>query len=212
MRNRWLGFVVALLAAGFSLWAYPRLPATVPTHWNFRGDPDGYSSRLLAAILLPVILFVMTLVVQVLPKIDPKARNYPKFRGTYWLLMNGILVLFGVLHVIVLANGLGAPVPVGRVIPAALGLLLLLLGNYLGRVEPNWFLGIRTPWTLTSDTVWRKTHRTAGWLFVLGGVFLIVMGVVRGGIAVPIFIVTVVLVGLVPVVQSYVLWRREQSP
>jgi uncharacterized membrane protein len=203
--------VVAAVAGAASVWAYPRLPPTVATHWNFRGEPNGYSSRLLAAVLLPALIIGFTLLVQVLPKIDPKGANYQKFSRVFWLLMNGIIAFFGVLHLVVLANGIGAPVNMGRVLTIGIGVLFVLIGNFLGQVEPNWFLGIRTPWTLSSDTVWRKTHRTAAWLFVLGGVLFAATTFVRPSAAVVIGVTTLIVVAVIPIVQSYVLWNRERS-
>jgi uncharacterized membrane protein len=94
--------------------------------------------------------------------------------------------------------------------PLGVGLLFVFLGNYLTRVEPNWFVGIRTPWTLSSDTVWRKTHRTGGLLMVLGGVVLAISAFLPRPAFLALFVVTIVVVGVIPMVQSYVLWKREK--
>lgn len=211
MRRRWLGLVIAALAIAFSIWAYPQLPDQVPTHWNLRGEPDGYSSRLLGAALLPLMILAFTGIAQVLPRIDPRSANYAKFIRVYWLMINGILVLLGAMHAAMLGNALGAPVNIGRIAPVGVGLLFILLGNYFGQVEPNWFLGIRTPWTLSSDTVWRKTHRTGAWLFVIGGVLMIACGFLKKTAVYMVFGFTIGLVAVVPIVLSYVLWRREQA-
>ena len=211
MRSRWWGLVIAAAAIGFSIWAYPRLPATVPTHWNLRGEPDGFSSRLLAVSLLPLVMVALAGMLQILPKIDPKGENYAKFASVYWLLVNGILLFLGLLHVSMLANGLGFPVSIPRVVPIGVGLLFVLIGSYLGQIEPNWFVGIRTPWTLSSDAVWRRTHRTGGRLFVLGGVLMMATAFLRQVTMVVVFVLTMALVAVIPVVQSYVLWKRERS-
>jgi uncharacterized membrane protein len=210
MRKRWFGLVLVAVALALSLWAYPRLPETVPTHWNLRGEADGYSSRLVAVLGVPAGLLALALLFQILPRIDPRGANYAKFRDTYWLLVNGVLGLLLALHVLVLAIGMGAGVNVNRAIAVGGGLLLMLVGNYLGRVEPNWFLGVRTPWTLSSETVWRKTHRTAAWLFVAGGVVLVVMGLARPVNQMPLLAATAAVVAGIPIVQSYILWRREK--
>lgn len=210
MRSRWFGFVVAALAAMISIWAYPRLPETVATHWNLRGVPDDYSSRLWAVALMPLVMIGMTGLLRVLPKIDPRRENYAKFIDSYWLIANAILVFMGVAHVLVLAHGMGYLVQVDRLLPLGVGLLFAFLGNYLTRIEPNWFIGIRTPWTLSSDTVWRKTHRTGGWLFVIGGIVIAAGAFAPRGAFVPLFVATVIVVAGIPVVQSYVLWKRER--
>lgn len=211
MRNRNFGFVVAVLAAAFSVWAYPRLPDVVTTHWNLKGEPDGYSSRLLAAGLLPLFLAVLPLIFRVLPKIDPKGENYSKFGEAYWLIANSVLLFLAGVHVVVLLNAMGTPVDINLVIGLGVGLLLMVMGNYLGKVQPNWFMGVRTPWTLASETVWRKTNRTAGWLFVLAGLLIAVASFVPSIPTVTVMGISIALAALIPVVQSYVLWKRERS-
>jgi uncharacterized membrane protein len=211
MRSRWFGLVVTALAAAVSVWAYPRLPETVATHWNLQGTPDGYSSRLWAVAVMPLLTLGLTGLFNVLPKVDPRRENYAKFLDSYWLIANAVLVFTGVADALILANGLGYTVQVDRLLPLGVGLLFAFLGNYLTRVEPNWFIGIRTPWTLSSDTVWRKTHRTAGWLFVVGGLVIAAGAFAPRGVFLPLFVATIVVVAGIPVVQSYILWKREQN-
>src|SRR5216117_1874819 len=212
MRSRWFGLMVAFLAVALSICAHPQLPPTVATHWNLNGTPDGYSSRLWALAIIPVMLVIMTVIFNVLPKIDPRHENYVKFLSSYWLIANAVIVFLLVAHGLIIAAGLGFSIKIDRLMPLGIGLLFVFLGNFLTRVEPNWFVGIRTPWTLSSDTVWRKTHRTGGWLMVLGG-FVLAVGafILPHGAFLPLFVTTIVIVALIPIVQSYVLWKREQG-
>ena len=211
MRSRSLGYLVAALTAAVSVWAYPRLPPRVATHWGIGGQPDGYSSKLLAVVMLPLMILGMRALLSVLPRIDPKGENYQKFASTYWLIFNGVIVFMGVIHLAILGYGLGAPVRMDRVVAAAVGVLLIVIGNYITRVEPNWFVGIRTPWTLSSDRVWRRTHRVGGWILVTGGALIVLTLFVPAGAVLPIFLGTIALVAVVPVVLSYLLWRRERE-
>src|SRR5947208_2588802 len=211
MRSRWFGLVIAALAVAISIWAYPRLPPTVATHWNLRGTPDGFSSRGLAVAIMPLLIVGMTGLFNVLPKIDPRRENYARFLTSYWLIANAVIVFMLVAHAMIIASGLGFSVRVDRLMPVGVGLLFVFLGNYLTRVEPNWFVGIRTPWTLSSDTVWRKTHRTGGWLFVIGGLMLASTALLPRAAFLPLLIATIVIMPAIPIVQSYVLWKREQS-
>src|SRR5258706_9717234 len=172
MRRRWFGLVIAALAVGVSIWAYPQLPPTIATHWNVGGTADGFSSRATAVLIMPLVIIGLTGLFNVLPKLDPRRANYAKFIGTYWLIANAVILFILVGHGMIIATGLGYPVKVDRFMPIGVGLLLIVLGNFLTRVEPNWFIGIRTPWTLSSDTVWRKTHRTGGGVGVPGGLFI----------------------------------------
>jgi len=211
VRNRWIGLIVAAITLAAAICAYPRLPPRVPSHWNIRGEVDGYSGRFVAAFVFPLAILALAGLAHVLPKIDPKGKNYLKFNDTYWLLINGILIFMGVVNLAVLGNAIGAPVPIQRVMPIALGFLFVVIGNYLGRVQPNWFIGIRTPWTLSSDTVWRKTHRLGAWVFVIAGILFMGSAFVpsaRG--MVPLAVVIMVLV-LTPVLYSLYLWMRERS-
>ena len=211
MRSHRLGYAVALVAGLVSAWAYPRLPPQVATHWNLRGQPDGYSAKLWAVLLLPLVILGLRGLLSVLPRIDPKGENYRKFAHTYWLIFNGVILFMGVLHLAILGYGLGAPVRMDRVASAGLGILLIVVGNYLTRVEPNWFIGIRTPWTLSSDGVWRRTHRVGGWIFVVGGALIVLTLFVGAGAMMPILLGTIALVTAVPVVLSYLWWRRERD-
>lgn len=210
MRSRWLGYVIASVLFGLSLWAFPQLPPTVPSHWNLHGEVTGYAPRWVAAFLLPATLLGMRVGATWLPRLDPLGKNYERFIDTYWVVVNSVLLVMGVLHVAMLANGLGAPVSMGRLAPAGLGILLMLLGNVLGRVEPNWFVGIRTPWTLSSEQVWRKTHRVGAWVFVAAGAGLAGISLTPGLVSIPVLACALGVVAVVPVVYSYYLWKAEQ--
>ena len=211
MRSRWFGLVIAVVAVALSLWAYPRLPPSVVTHWSLNGTPDGYSSRLWALAIIPIMLVIMTVIFNVLPKIDPRHENYVKFLSSYWLIANAVIVFLLVAHGLIIAAGLGFSIKIDRLMPLGIGLLFVFLGNFLTRVEPNWFVGIRTPWTLSSDTVWRRTHRTGGWVFVIGGLVLASTALLPRAAFLPLLIATIVIMPAIPIVQSYVLWKREQS-
>jgi len=209
MRSRWFGYWVTLVAATVSLLVYPRLPPRVAIHFNAAGQPNGYGSSLEAVLLLPLVILGLRLLFEVLPRIDPRRGNYAKFGDTYWLIVNGLLLFLGAVHVALLAHALGVPVRIDRVIAAGLGVLLIVLGSYLARVEPNWFVGIRTPWTLSSERVWHRTHRLGGRVFVVGGVLAVLTVFLPTPAALPVVAGVTIVVALVPVVLSYVLWKQE---
>ncbi|HXG98270.1 MAG TPA: SdpI family protein [Gemmatimonadales bacterium] len=211
MRRRWFGLVIAALAVVVSIWAYPQLPPTIATHWNVGGTADGFSRRATAVVIMPLVIIGLTGLFNVLPKLDPRGANYAKFIDTYWLIANAVILFILIGHGMIVATGLGYPVKVDRFMPIGIGLLFIVLGNYLTRVEPNWFIGIRTPWTLSSDTVWRKTHRTGGWLMVVGGFVLAASVFLPQGAFPPLLVAAILIVAVIPVVQSYILWKREQD-
>jgi uncharacterized membrane protein len=201
---------MVVLAAVISLALSSRLPPRVAIHWNVHGEPDGFGPRWVALGLLPGIMLAMRGILAILPRIDPKAENYRKFADTYWLIVNGVIGFMLLLHVVIVVNGIGYPVRVDRIAVGGAGLLLILIGSYLGRVEPNWFVGIRTPWTLSSEAVWRRTNRVGGWILAAGGMAL-VLTVFLPASALPIVIGIVAAVAVVPVVLSYVWWKKEQG-
>lgn len=210
MRSRWFGLIVAAVAIAVSIWAYPQLPPTVATHWSLSGTPDSFSSRVIAVVIIPAVILVMTGLFQVLPKLDPRRENYSKFFGTYWLICNTVIAFMLIAHAMIVASGIGFPIRIDRLMPVGVGLLFIVLGNYLTRVEPNWFVGIRTPWTLSSDAVWRKTHRTGGYLMVLGGLVLAGCAALPPRAFAPLLVTVILVMVGIPVVQSYILWKREQ--
>ena len=171
--------------------------------------PDGYSPKLVAAVMLPLMILGLRGLLSVLPRIDPKGGNYQKFAGTYWLIFNGVIAFRGVMHLATLAHGVGAPVRMDRVVGVGVGVLLVVIGNYLTRVEPNWFIGIRTPWTLSSDRVWDETHRLGSVLFMVSGVFAFIGSLFGGMTAFWFLFVPIIGSTLITLVYSYVLYQRE---
>ncbi len=209
MRRLWPSFIAFGLAVALSIWAYPRLPAQVATHWGIEGQADGWSTPLVAVLIVPVATIVLAGVMLAAPLIDPRRESWQLHGRTYWRVINLVLCFFLVIHLLVIGEGLGWGLPVARVIPMVVGGLLVLIGNLLPRLQPNWFMGIRTPWTLSSDEVWRRTHRLGGGMMVLAGLLLVAGGFVARGLG---FVLIVALVGccvLVPVVYSWLLWRRS---
>ena len=204
------GLLAITAATGFSLWAYPHLPAQVATHFNLQGEPNGWSSRLMAVALVPVIGIFMAFMFTFLPRIDPKKANYAKFGTTWWTVANAALILLALVHVAVLGKAMGWAVDISRIVGLGVGGMFILIGNLMTRIRPNWFMGIRTPWTLSSDTVWRKTHRFGGVAFVIAGVCIAATGLFGSDLALYAAIGSAVAAGLGSVVYSYVVWKGEQ--
>jgi len=212
MRKLVPAYLLTLATLGFSLWIFPQLPAQVATHWGIDGEPNGWSSALFAAFFLPGLMLMMSLLFAALPSIDPLKKNY-EFHGTvYFLLVNVIVGFLGVMQVIMLGSAVGWPLDVRAAMPVVLGLLFVFIGNLLPRIRPNWFMGIRTPWTLSSERVWRKTHRIGGYAFTLAGLAFVAVGfMARGGLGRTIMLAVIFPMILWPVVYSYLEWRREKE-
>ncbi len=135
MRSRWFGLVIAALALIVSIWAYPQLPPTIATHWNVRGTADGFSGRATAVLIMPLVIIGLTGLFNVLPKLDPRRANYAKFIDTYWLIANAVILFILIGHGMIVATGLGYPVKIDRFMPIGVGLLFIVLGNFLTRVD-----------------------------------------------------------------------------
>jgi uncharacterized membrane protein len=210
--RKWIPLLIVVAAFIASAVVFPKLPETMPTHFDMSGQPNGWSSRLVGAWVVPLFLVFMWGLVRVLPAIDPRGSNYAKFGGAFeGIIISVMLFMFG-MHIIILRAALGYPVAIERVVPVGVGVLLIVIGNLLPRARPNWFVGIRTPWTLSSDRVWEKTHRVGGQVFVAGGILIVFAGFAVQQWA-HVVLITVVLVCTATVlIYSYVEWKREQSP
>ncbi|HEX5435899.1 MAG TPA: SdpI family protein [Gemmatimonadaceae bacterium] len=211
--RKWYPAVLVVAAFAVAVAAYPRLPARVPVHWDIHGDVNGYGSRFVAAYLQPLIMLGIAILIPILPKIDPRARNYEKFGASYELIFSAVLTIVFVIYLVTLASALGKAVPITRIVPALVGVLLVVIGNVLPRVRSNWMVGIRTPWTLSSDGVWERTHRVGGYLLMLAGAALLLASLtLQRETSFVIGFGGVVLASLATVVYSYVAWRREPRP
>lgn len=211
MRKLIPGILATLAALGFGIWALPGLPDQVATHWGLDGEPDGWSSRTTAVVLLPLLGLGIAALLAFLPRADPRRRNVELHAGTYWLVANASLIVISAIHIAVIGFNLGWPIPLSRIVAIGVGGLFVLIGNVMTRMRPNWFMGIRTPWTLSSDTVWRKTHRAAGYGFVAGGALVILAGLIRPEWASWVMMGAVGIAAVGSVVYSYLLWREEHQ-
>jgi len=213
MNKRWIGPVLIVLMVAFALAVYGRLPEQVPTHFDLSGDPDDWMDRFPGAFLLPAIAAGIYLLLFALRRIDPRRAHYARFEDTYWVILNGLALMLAVMQGLSLGLALGWPIDMGRAITVTMGLLFVGLGNYLPRIRSNWWIGIRTPWTLESEAVWRETHRVGGWTFVAAGLVLVAAGVFLpagprewvSGIALAVGVV-------IPLVYSYLAYRRASAP
>lgn len=209
--RKWYPWFIVAATSVFSLAVYNRLPEQVPTHWGAGGVVNGWSGRFFAAWMVPLVLAVVAFLLPLLPKIDPRPTNFDKFRPTYDLVVNGIITVVAVIHVLMLGSALGWPVSLARITPLMVGGMFIFLGNLLPRARANWWFGIRTPWTLSNDRVWERTHRLGGYLFVAAGAVLLVVTFLPEAIAAPVLVTVVAAAAGIPMVYSYFAWKQETS-
>jgi len=203
---------VVMLAAMF-LWAaigWNSAPDRFPVHWGLSGEVDRFGGRAEGMLGAPILGLLLYLVLLFLPRIDPGRANYENFRAAYATVRVALVAMIaGVYGVTQHAARSGAPGGGTSAVPFILGGLFLVLGNVLGKVRPNWFVGIRTPWTLSSAESWTRTHRAGGWFFVAMGLVMLAAGVVarRAAFTAAIGLLVVGILGLC--VYSYVVWRAD---
>ncbi len=166
--SKWMIGLIVLSVIGTGL-IYPYLPAHVPSHWNISGEIDDYQPKLFVffTALLPFLIYMMMIF---LPKIDPKRDAYQKHQKAYQATATILAIFLIFIHWITLMAALGYPVDVGMMVRLGVAVLFVVLGNYLSQVRQNYFFGIKTPWTLANEQVWKKTHRMGGYVFVLLGI------------------------------------------
>lgn len=171
MRTRYLVVCLLLIAAACAALAHcwPLLPEQVPVHWNIEGQVDGYAGRAVMWALGPGGMALFTLVGLALPALSPNRFGMTEFLPTYYYIAGLVVCMLGYVFALVLIAGTGGEVSMQRALPAGLFLLFILMGNPLGKVRRNFYVGIRTPWTLASERVWYATHRMAARLMVASG-------------------------------------------
>ena len=181
MKSKLNWLEAALLVAPFLALAFywSDLPARVPTHWNLRGEIDGWSSKTPGVFLIPLINLGMVALLRALPWLDPKLRRSADAQGrmlpTLRIIRLALLALLDAIFYVQIAVSLGRNINGGRVLIACTLVFLAILGNYLGNLRPNYFAGIRTPWTLEDPETWRATHRLGGRLIFFGSLALLVI-------------------------------------
>lgn len=203
--------LLLLIAAMFALAAasWSGAPDRLPVHWGLNGQVDRYGGKAEGLLLPPVIASVVYLLMLFLPRIDPGRANYRRFSGAYYTLRAAVLAVMAVVTGVIHLSIRGQPVDVPRLVGLTVGGLFFLLGNLMGKIRPNWFVGVRTPWTLSSKRSWTRTHRLAGWVFVLGGLCLMAAGLSRARAALATAIGVMAVGFIFAVVYSYLVWRTD---
>ena len=202
---------IAMMAfiAALTMYVYPELPEQMPTHWNAQGQVDDYTAKPWGAIIFPVLALAVFLIMKLIPVISPRGFRTDEFRPVVNIFQVSLVTFMAGIGTMTILEALGYPMPVNRLVFAATGLLLIILGNFMGKVRKNFFLGIRTPWTLASDEVWSRTHRLGGRMLMLGGAVMALSAVID--IPIQFGVSAVVVLALLPVAYSFVLYRRLEG-
>ncbi|MDD5071308.1 MAG: SdpI family protein [Patescibacteria group bacterium] len=205
-----LPLLILLATAISSFYFYAHFPERVPTHWNFAGEVDSWGPRS-SAFIIPAVMAGMYLLFMFLPFIDPKKERYGQFRKVYHIFKGIIIVFMAILYFATSLNGLGHNLPIGVIVPVGVGLLFIVIGIYMKEIKSNWFVGIRTPWTLSSEEVWDKTHRFGGKAFMLAGLLITLDSFLPISWRLPVFIAAMVILLFGTIGYSYFAYSKEKK-
>ena len=202
--------IIGLILVSFLIGAYlyPYMPEKMASHWDANGSVDGYMPKLWGLFLLPVISAILFLVYMLIPKIDPLKGNIEKFRGHFDVFILLLFVFLFYVHMLTMLWNLSYRFNIIQLLAPAFGLLIYYAGIMMENAKQNWFIGVRTPWTMSSEVVWDKTNKLAGKLFKVAGV-LAAMGVIFPKYAIFLIMVPVILAAVYPIIYSYQKYQQE---
>lgn len=197
--------LIAAATLALTLFAYERLPARIPIHWNIDGVANGFGPRAMI-FAFSAMMVVVAALWAVLPAVSPRRYEVERFGPTWW--NSGLLVvaLFAYMQMMLLWSQLGGQLRLERAMMGGVALLIVLLGNVLGKVRSNFWFGVRTPWTLANERVWYATHRLAGKTMVAGG--LVALALLLGGLPVRWAHIAIIAGALAPAAWSLIYYKR----
>ncbi len=200
----------ALVTTAFFLAAimYQQLPDPVPTHWNLDNEADAYMPKPWGVLIMPLVMLGFFILFTALPYFSPRHLKMQKFMQTWKILKITILGFLLFLTIVMMIAGTGQKINFTQVMPTAMGALWIALGNFMGKLTQNFFVGIRAPWTLACTETWNRTHRFSGKLWVLSGVLMLAIGVLS--LSFTLFFIATLASALVPIGYSYRVYRKIQ--
>lgn len=207
LRRDWIILIILLAPFPFLAFTWDLFPESVPVHFNINGEPDNYAPKAVGLLGLPLVNIALYVFLQLIPSIDPKKKNFPLFEGGYRAIRAVVHILLVFIFFVISAYTLGYKFDMSLTVTYAMVLMILLLGNYMSSVRPNYFVGVRTPWTLANETVWKKTHRLTARLWVTASVIMLVtLPFVPSALIVLLCVIG--LITIIPVVYSYIIFRN----
>lgn len=204
-----ISLVLVLIALGVSLSFYNRLPEQMASHWGLNDQPNGTMPRIWGVLIVPLISLGLLALFLVIPSIDPLKANIAKFRNEFNAFIVLLVAFLVYVHFLTLVWNLGYQnFKMSQAILPGVGVLFIFVGFLLRKAKRNFFIGIRTPWTLSSDRVWDETHRVGSWLFIAMGIVTL-FTFFLGGAGLWVMLAAIFIAVIIPVVYSYVLYREE---
>ena len=203
-------WIVVALAVILAIVGILIMPDTIPTHFGPSGEPDAWGSKF-TVLLYPAILVLVTVLAVPMIKLDPKQDNYERFSKYYYNFFLGFALFFLAMEAANIAIAIGAAINVGSIICFVTGVLMFFVGNMMPKIKQNFFFGIKTPWALTDEENWFKTHRLGGKTFAAGGIAIMIAAFIPGESKIWILLAVVLVMVFVPFVYSYVIFKNKQK-
>jgi len=200
--------ILVALMFGSSVYLFPQLPAQIPMHWNALGQIDNYMPKNIAVWYLPVLTGLMVISFYFAPLLDPKKEKYKLFQHEWQIMQIGITGFMAYIHFMILYLTFHPEVAMMPLMFVGLGALFILIGNYMSKIRQNYFIGVKVPWTLSSEDNWNKTHRFASWCFVIAGIFTLAEAFFVWQAPVIIF-GSIMLAAFLPMIYSFLLYKKR---
>ena len=213
MKNKKVNLLIGFISILMLVWivvTYNKLPDRIPTHWGIDGKVDGYGSKNTIWLFFGIMVGINFLMI-LISKIDPKADNYKRFGRAFDIFRAAMTIFFAIILGVTLIVSQGNNnIDMGKIIPIMVGVLFIVIGNYMPKFKQNYTMGIKTPWTLANENVWNKTHRVSGQLWMIGGIIFVILSIfAEAKMLFVLLIVLVTVLSVVPIVYSYFVYKNE---
>lgn len=214
VRQYALALVILGATIATAMWGFAEVPdgTRLPTHWNYRGQVDGYGSKTFALLFPAVIAAVLTAFATVMPKVDPRGDNLRRSPRAMAATVAMVNVAMFVIELAIVLTGTGRSANVARMLAITVGATFVVIGNYMPKLRSNFFLGARTPWTLSSEAAWEQTQRLGGRLLVVLGVATIAATLIDTALGFIVLTVGAITDAVVTSAYSFLVWRRNREP
>jgi uncharacterized membrane protein len=201
--------LIIILAFLIGLIVYPSLPYSIASHWNSAGEVNGYSSKFIGVFLMPIIIIVLSLLFYLIPNIDPFKKNVESFRNYYNIFWVAVSIFLFYIYLLTICWNLGYKFNFTTAIIPAFSGLFYFVGAVLEKSKRNWFFGIRTPWTLSSDEVWKKTHKLGAKLYKITALISLFGLFIRNNFSIVFIIFPIIIVSIYVSIYSYFEYKKE---
>ena len=203
-----LALLVVLIQFLVATYYYPQMPEQIASHWSIEGVADGYFSKFWGLFLVPIISVGLFLLFAVIPRVDPLQNNIKDFIKYYWSFIVLFLGYMLYIELIIVVWNLGFTYNMFQALSPAMGVLFFSIGIVIGKAKQNWFMGIRTPWTLSSEVVWDKTHKLGGKVFMISGLVSILGFFFEGYFALLLIMAPIMVGSIFLVTYSYFEYQK----